>query len=391
MRIGIDIRTTDPEEPGQQRYLWRLGAWLGEKGHEVHFLTVRPQQPETESPSGATLHRLDGITRATLRRAVSLLSLDILLLNPERSRRYRGIPANVLRPAYGTEHYLQKLRSFRNPVELALRRALRSSPWVLAERRWERAFYEDRTPSPEVIAQSEYMRGHIVASYRVPEAHVHVVHNGVDTDEYSPSRRRALRAEMRERWAIPDDAFCLLFLGHNFRLKGLWRILDILPRLGGGTPFHLLAVGRGTGPVQRGRAWSLIRRRALSDRVTMTGPVRPSVNALAAADALLHLSWHDSFGFVALEAMASGLPVVTTRHTGASEIIDEGTSGLLVDPGDHTAIIESIRRLSDPELRARIGAAAAEAGSGRNESANFQQVLRVLAAAHARNEGPIEV
>lgn len=389
MRIGIDIRVADPQESGQQRYLWRLGSWLGKAGHDVHFLTVREERSETEAPTGTTLHRLGDASRTKVMQTLASLSLDVFLLNPERARRYRGIEANVLRPAYGTDQYRQKLRSFRTPAQRAFRLALRSAPWVLAERRWERAFYENRTPSPEVITQSEYMRAHVLESYRIAEEQVHVVHNAVDTEEFSPARRVADRKEMRSRWSIPDEAFCLLFLGHNFRLKGLWRILDVLPRVRTGVPIHLLAVGRGTGRGQRRKAVSLIRRYGLGDRVTMSGPVRPSVDAFAAADALLHLSWHDSFGFVALEAMACGLPVITTRYVGASEIIEDGISALLVDPGDDAEIISAIESLADSDVRDRIGAAAAEVGARHDEAANFGQVLRVLATAHARSPGSV--
>lgn len=389
MRVGIDIRIADPAEPGQQRYLWRLGGWLGAHGHDVHFLTVRSQPPEVTLPDGVTLHRLDEVSRVELADRVAGLELDTLLLNPERSRRYRGIEANVLRSAYGTDHYRQKLSSFRNPIELDLRRVLRVAPWVLAERSWERAFYEKPNPAPQVVAQSGYMRGQILETYRVPEDHVHVVHNAVDMEEFSVEHRLALRAEMRARWSIPEDALCLLFLGHNFRLKGLWQILGVLPKLAGGAAdAHVLAVGRGTGRGQRAKAERLVRRHELGSRVTLAGPIRPSMKALAAADVLLHLSWHDSFGFVALEAMACGLPVITTRFAGASELVHDGVSGLLVDPGRNDEIIEAIRALADPEVRARFGAAAAETGAHHDEPVNFAQVAAVLETARIRSPRP---
>lgn len=390
MRVGIDIRRADPSSPGQQRYLWRLGAWLADTGHETHYLTVRPQPSSVVAPFGSVLHRLEGLSRRALRDAVSDLELDALLLNPERSRRYRGLPANVLRAGYGTEHYSQKLRSFRNPVESALRRMWRSMPWTRLEARWERAFYEGTRPPPHVIAQSAYMKRQILASYDVPEDRIHVIHNAIDVEEFSPPARRALRDEMRRRWTIPDDAFCLLFLGHNFRLKGLWQLLRVLGRddlIQG--PVHLLVAGSGTGSGQLRKAARLAERHGLRGRVTLAGSVQPSLRALAAADALIHLSWHDSFGFAPLEGMACGLPVITTRYAGASELIEDGVSGLLVDPAEEEEIAGAVRSLLDPETRNRMGRAAADVGAGHDETSNFLRVLGVLQQAAADRDGPL--
>jgi glycosyltransferase involved in cell wall biosynthesis len=390
VRIGIDMRVVPPQGPGQQRYLWRLGGWLGQQGHEVHFVTVLRQRGEAEAPAGTQCHDWHGRSAAAVRDAVQDLALDALLLNPERSRPFRGLRANVLRAAYGTEQYLQKLRSFRNPVEHAMRRALRAVPWTLADMHWEREFYEAHRPYPDVIAQSGYMRDQILGSYRIPAEHVHVVHNAVDVEEYRPERRLALRDEMRARWQIPPEALCLLFLGHNFRLKGLWQMLEVLPRLGKlDRPVHLLVAGKGTGEPQRRKARRLVRALGLERQVTFAGDVRPSLHAHAAADALLHLSWHDSFGFVSLEAMASGLPVVTTRYVGAAELIADGESGLLVDPAKDEEIIAAIRRLADDGFRARVGAAAAVEGARHDEPRNFAQVHAVIRTAVARGAGPI--
>ncbi|MDX1646579.1 MAG: glycosyltransferase family 4 protein [Longimicrobiales bacterium] len=390
MRVGIDIRKADPPGPGQQRYLWRLGEWLATTGHETHFVTVRTQPSDVSLPEAARLHRYHGFSRRRLRDAVNALSLDALLLNPERSRRYRGVPANVLRAGYGTEHYSQKLRSFRSPVERTLRGIWRSMPWTVAEARWERAFYEGTTPPPHVIAQSRYMRRQILDSYAVPEERVHVIHNPVDTDEFRPEARLDLREDARKRWSIDEGAFCLLFLGHNFRLKGLWQLLAVLGSDDlRSRDIHLLVAGSGTGAGQLRKARRLIQRHGLEGRVTLAGAVRSSLEALAASDALIHLSWHDSFGFAPLEGMACGLPVILTPYAGAAELVETGTSGLVVDPDDEDDIAEAIRSLLDPEVRVRMGGAAAAEGARHDEPSNFLRVLGVIEHAVRDRDGPV--
>lgn len=392
MRVGIEIRRADPVESGQQRYLWRLGGWLAGRGEDVHLVTVQDVPPDALPPEGATLHRWRRLRRAELLRRVRELQLDILLLNPERSRPFRGIRANVLRPAYGTRHYEQKLRSFRTPLRSLARRALRLAPWEVLERRWERRFYEVREPPPEVIAVSEYMKGEVLRCYDVPPDRIHVVHNGVDLAEFSPERRADLRDAERTRWDLPDEAFCLLFMGHNFRLKGLWQLLEIVARIRTEEPdadLRLLVAGRGTGRIQRRRARRRVRRLGLDDAVRLAGAVHPAIRAFAAADAFVHLSWHDSFGFVTLEAMAAGLPVVTTPYVGASEIIADGESGILVDPRKPDAVVDGIRRLLRSDERVRIGEAAAAVGARHGEEENFRRVHDVFRTAADRAPGPV--
>lgn len=390
MRVGIDIRVAAPREAGQQRMLWRLGAWLGGEGHEVDYLSVRRQPADLDLPPGTTLRRLHDTPRRALRTAVAELELDAFLINPERSRRYRGVPANVLRAAYGTEHYVQNLRSVRNPLERGVRHMARLAPWTRADLRWERAFYEGTRPQPDIVCQSEYMKGLILGSYAIPEEHIHIVPNAIDTAEYNPTRRLELRTEMRARWGIPEDAVCLLFLGHNFRRKGLWQLLETLPRVGSTrAPVHLLVAGSGTGDRQRRKAASLIRALGLEGRVHLLGPVRPAVEALAAADVLAFLSWHDAFGWVALEAMGCGLPVIGTPYAGSSELIEQGRTGLIVDPGDPDDVARGVRALLEPGVREEMGAEAARMAARHDEADYFRAVFEIMRIARERRSGPI--
>lgn len=391
LHIGIDVRKLHPRA-GQALYIWKLGIWLAEAGHQVELLTVL-DRPERQPPHASVrIHRLHDLSRAELREYVAALELDALLVNPERARDYRGIHANVLRPGYGTEHYRQNLRSFRNPITRAVRTLLRYTPWALAEQRWERQFYEATDPPPEIVANSRYTRAEVLASYDVPADHVHIVYNGVDPDTFSPAERERRREERRAEWGIPADAVCLLFMGHNFRRKGLWQTLDLLPDVRaapGGRGLHLLVAGSGTGKREVWMARNRIRRHGLDGVVHLLGPVDPPIDAVAAADMFIHLSWHDSFSFGVLEAMSAGLPVITTPYTGASELIEDGVSGRVVHPGRSGEITSALRELLDGEHRRAVGEAAMRVAAGHTEEASFEKFLEVFQVARRRGRGPV--
>ena len=93
--------------------------------------------------------------------------------------------------------------------------------------------------------------------------------------------------------------------------------------------------------------------------MTFVGPVEDPVPYYAAADALVLPSFYDPFGLVVLEAAACGLPVVTSRASGASELLSEGRDGyVLDDPADAASWADRLERLLDPALRRRMGEAA---------------------------------
>ncbi len=99
----------------------------------------------------------------------------------------------------------------------------------------------------------------------------------------------------------------------------------------------------------------------LPDNVSYEGPSHPGdiADAMRQADLFVLPTIEDSFALVLFEAMATALPVVTTNHAGASELIEDGRDGLIIPPGEAVALADAIHRLvEEPELRARLGDAA---------------------------------
>ena len=260
------------------------------------------------------------------------------------------------------------------------------------DRQRERGFYQGRSEAPEVIAISEYMKREIQDSYGIDPQRIHRIYNGVDLSEFSPGRRAEMRGECRSEWGIPEEGVCILTMAHNFRLKGVWEAMGQVHGLrASGKNAHLLVAGGGTRRGgQRVKAARLSARQGLSGSVHLPGTVQPAMKAFAAADLLFFPSWHDAFGFVILEAMACGLPVITTPYAGASEIIEDGVSGFIVDPENPAEAEDRLRRLVDPGIREELGEKARTTAEHYSEESNFRQVEEIFRKAAERQKGTVE-
>jgi UDP-glucose:(heptosyl)LPS alpha-1,3-glucosyltransferase len=186
---------------------------------------------------------------------------------------------------------------------------------------------------------------------------VRVVYGGLDTARFNPERRKLLRCEGRANFGLADNDFALLLIGNGWKNKGLASLLEAVGRLQE-PRLVVLVVGRDNPlPYQ-----AAIERNQLDKRVRFLAS-RPDVEIFyAAADAYIGPSLEDAFAQPPAEAMACGLPVITSRNNGGCEIISNGLDGIIVeDPKDDKALAGWIRRLlDDPGFRSCLGANAAE-------------------------------
>ena len=206
-----------------------------------------------------------------------------------------------------------------------------------------------------VICNSRMVRDEIRERFNVPASKLHVVYNAVDSDDFSPALRRE-RAALRVRHRIPEDAPLFLLVGSGFERKGVATAIEALAELA--PPAHLVVVGRDKDPAHYAR---LAQRHGVGDRVILTGPqmdVRPYYGA---ADAFVLPSLYDPFPNAALEAMACGLPVVTSTKSGAAELVREHDAGLVCPSRDVAGLAAHLRVLLDAAQRERLGARAREA------------------------------
>lgn len=227
-----------------------------------------------------------------------------------------------------------------------------------------------------VVCISDYCRSQLMAL--TDERHWHklrVVHCGVDPTWFTPSAG-----------SRPTDALRVLSVGRLVPEKGHTVLLDAVADLAGqGIDVDLTIVGDGPA---RAALEAHAARRGIADRVQFAGAVGADVITAhyEAADVFCLSSFAEGVPVVLMEAMACGLPVVTTRIAGIPELVDDGVSGYLVPAGRHDLVAKALALLAiEPELREKFGEAgrekvATEFDQGRSAAA-LAELLDELAAA----------
>ena len=168
----------------------------------------------------------------------------------------------------------------------------------------------------------------------IPESKIHVIPNGVDVGRFYPVDR----AEARRELGLPPDAKVIVSVGHIVERKGFHHVISVLPRILERHPGVMLVIVGGPGVegdytdvLER-----LIRSLALDGRVVMAGRQEPERIRLYlnSADVFCLATHGEGWANVLMEAMACGVPVVTTRVGGNAEVVSSDEVGVLVDPGD---------------------------------------------------------
>jgi UDP-glucose:(heptosyl)LPS alpha-1,3-glucosyltransferase len=216
----------------------------------------------------------------------------------------------------------------------------------------ERRTYND----PRVKLAAVSKRTARLLKERFHRENVCVVPNGVDTKHFSVSARLARRAEARQRRNFRDEDFVLLLIGNDWRNKGLPTVLEAIasPCL---LPVCLLVVGNDNAEPFRERAVQL----GLQDRCRWELSSPEVLDFYAAADVYVSPSREDSFGLPVAEAMACGLPAITSVCAGVGDYIHDGADGFVLrDPRDAQTLAKLIEQLqSSADLRSDLGKAAA--------------------------------
>lgn len=212
----------------------------------------------------------------------------------------------------------------------------------------------------KIVTNSERGRRDLERHYAVPAGDVRIVYNGVDLERFTVGGRESLRDVVRGQLEIPGHVLLLLFLGSGFERKGLaylLRSLRVIP-----DDVWVLAAGH---DLHAASYRALAERLGVAHRVRFVGALAEPERGYAAADAFVLPTIYEPFSNACLEALASGLPVVTTRANGVSEILTGGLRDLLLEEPDEAALASRITGLRDRDRRAMLGREARRAAEQR--------------------------
>jgi starch synthase len=205
-----------------------------------------------------------------------------------------------------------------------------------------------------IVAVSGAMRDDVLECYpAIDQSRVKVIHNGIDTEEYKPD----LGTDVLGRYGVGPSTPYVIFVGRITHQKGLEHLLDAAPMLDP-TANLVLCAGAPDTPEIGERVRSRIPELERTIWIEEMLPKPQVIQLLTHATVFVCPSIYEPMGIVNLEAMACETAVVASRVGGIPEVVAEGETGFLVDPGNAAELAERVNELlGDPELAARFGKA----------------------------------
>ncbi|MBN1635727.1 MAG: glycosyltransferase family 4 protein [Deltaproteobacteria bacterium] len=329
MKICIAIEKFNPHVGGAERYCWDFAHFLAERGHEVEIICIKAKDPLHPS-----IHIIEVMC---IRFPQALRHLSFAVMHYLKAR---SLPEHihfcvgntfymdVYQPHGGLHRawFLHDTLRYPDYLRKYIRFAKRLSLKDVVQRELENRIF--RKSRPEIIAISKMVARDIRSWFNCPDKMIHVIPNGIDRSKFSTENKK-YALQVRSRYGLKPEDFIFLFVANNLTLKGfdvLLRACRMLDHL----DFKVLVVG--TEDVRNRK-----KDRDLSDVIRFAGRSEDLEKIYPACDCLVHPSYYDACSLVVLEALASGIVVITTSTNGASMFITKD-NGHVIDPDDPGAL-----------------------------------------------------
>lgn len=391
MNIAFAYESVLPARGGCETYIADLSRRLIADKHDVHLYACR--WDEQALPIGMRYHRLHTVRGPRFLRpwrfAKACLSAMRIGNHDVTVGFDKTYGQDVLYPQGGLHaaSVAHNLRKHASPVGRLCARVTKLfdlAHWSFS--RLERRQYLVQ-PSPLIVVNSFMVRDHFRQYLGISEAGVRVVRSAIDPERFHEHDRLKRRQQCRAQWNIGLTDTVGLFAAMNYRLKGLEPLLRSVHCLlsrpeyrDNAAPLTLVVAGNPRVHSYERLAQSL----GIGDRVRFIGHCEPMRDAYFAADFLVHPTFYDPCSLVVLEALACGLPIITTRANGASELMTPPEEGYVIEnPHDHERLAWCLNEMLDKPRRQACSTAARSAAEKWTFEQHYRLLLEVFAEAHA--------
>jgi UDP-glucose:(heptosyl)LPS alpha-1,3-glucosyltransferase len=350
VRIALVILHADPSRGGAERYTIDLASALANRGHQVALLAASFADRIANVSSIRLTHW--GLSRAS-RYGRFLDSLDCHLAQTHYDVIHAMLPVrhcDLYHPHAGIA------------AETLDRWTVHFNPRRRAMAEVERQILSSPKP-PIVLALSDYVKEFIQRHYpTLPLQSVAKLFNAVHLEHFQPAHQ-------------PHNLTTGLIIANDFERKGLAQALRALAQIGP-TRLNLDVVGK----EDPGRYDAMAKDLGVADAVVFWGAANDPRPRYAAADFLVLPTRHDPCSLVVLEALAMGLPVITTRFNGAAEAMTDGVHGFVLnDPEDVDALAGAMRKMLDPAARQRMSEACLALRPMLSYEHHLKELLKIYA------------
>jgi len=366
MKIAI-IRQKFVLYGGAEQFVQGYIHQLAEAGHDIHIFA---NQWTPSSHPNIHLHHVPSFKfNAFIRtlsfawfsaRAVKNKSFDIIQSHEKTWKQ------DVYRAGDGChKEWLEQRKRFLPALK---RFSLSFNPFHWLILKLEKTMFESGQ-CKKFIAISQMVKNDILKHYRCPQENISVVYNGVNLKRFHPGNEN--RQSIRKELGITESTVLILFVGSGFERKGLKHLLQATQYLRS-EDWRLVIMGKG-----KWNKYLQFAPKNLRSRIIHREPVPEIEKYYSAADLFALPSIYEPFGNANLEALATGLPVITSRHCGAADIIQHRLNGLIVEnPESPKEIADNINTLFDPILRQSMSQNARTLAENFSPKKNTREMLK---------------
>jgi len=379
-KIAFAIEKFSRYAGGAESYAVSLATTLIARGWEVHLFG----EAWDGEPEAAVFHRI------TIPRYLpAWLRIALFALKHKRVARNRdfdvivGFGNTVYMNVYQSHGGVHRLSTERkvSSERSAVKRALKRLTILLSLKQWMRAWIESAPfrldPRPRIVAIADMIQRDMESSFKVDKKEIDIVYNGVDVSRYNKELRQEQRGPLRRQLGIKEDDVVFLFVSYDLKKKGIEPLVDAAFELktSGHENFRIVVIG---GVPYRSLS-ERIRKLNLADTLTFTGPVRSTEEYYANSDVFVLPTYYDACSLVVIEAMASGLPSITTVCNGAAGIMTDGKDGYIIShPPDPSELAGVMKSMLVHERRENMSAEASLTGREYSTDRNHSEMIRIF-------------